>query len=171
MEADLPYDSTEYIENAIDEVVISIGLALIIVVLVIYGFLGSMRSVIIPAVAVPLSLVGTLFLIWILGFSINLLTLLAMVLAIGIVVDDAIIMLENIQRHIDDVMSRLDASLLGARQLAGPVVAMSTTLVAVFIPLGFMGGLTGILFIEFAFTLSVAVSLSVDVRVTVCAIH
>lgn len=166
MEADLPYDSTEYIENAISEVVISIGLALIIVVLVIYGFLGSMRSVLIPAIAVPLSLVGTLFLMWLMGFSINLLTLLAMVLAIGIVVDDAIIMLENIQRHIDDGMSRLDASLLGARELAWPVVAMSTTLVAVFIPLGFMGGLTGILFVEFAFTLSAAVILSGVVALT-----
>ncbi|MDQ2077769.1 efflux RND transporter permease subunit [Marinimicrobium sp. ABcell2] len=166
LEADMPYDSTEYIENAINEVMITIVLALIIVILVIYAFLGSIRSVIIPAVAVPLSLIGTLFLIWMMGFSINLLTLLAMVLAIGIVVDDAIIMLENIQRHIEEGMSRMDASILGARQLAWPVVAMSTTLIAVFIPLGFMGGLTGILFVEFAFTLAATVILSGVVALT-----
>ncbi len=166
LSADIPYDSTEYIESAIDEVAITIVLALIIVVLVIYAFLGSVRSVIVPAVAVPLSLVGTFFLMWILGFSINLLTLLAMVLAIGIVVDDAIIMLENIQRHVEEGMSRMDASLLGARQLAWPIVAMSTTLVAVFIPLGFVGGLTGVLFVEFAFTLASTVVLSGVVALT-----
>ncbi len=166
LDADIPYDSTEYIESAIDEVVLTIVLALVIVVLVIYGFLGSVRSVIVPAVAVPLSLVGTFFLMWILGFSINLLTLLAMVLAIGIVVDDAIIMLENIQRHVEEGMSRLDASLLGAQQLAWPIVAMSTTLVAVFIPLGFVGGLTGVLFVEFAFTLAATVILSGVVALT-----
>lgn len=166
LNADIPYDSTEYIESAIDEVAITIVLALIIVVLVIYAFLGSVRSVIVPAVAVPLSLVGTFFLMWILGFSINLLTLLAMVLAIGIVVDDAIIMLENIQRHVEEGMSRMDASLLGAQQLAWPIVAMSTTLVAVFIPLGFVGGLTGVLFVEFAFTLASTVVLSGVVALT-----
>jgi len=166
LEASIPYDSTEYIESAISEVLITIGLALIIVILVIYAFLGSLRSVIIPAVAVPLSLIGTLFLMWVLGFSINLLTLLAMVLAIGIVVDDAIIMLENIQRHVEEGMSRLDASLLGAQQLAWPVVAMSTTLIAVFIPLGFVGGLTGVLFVEFAFTLASTVILSGVVALT-----
>ncbi len=166
LEAEIPYDSTDYIRSSINEVIITIGLALIIVVLVIYAFLGSLRSVIIPAVAVPLSLIGTLFLIWIMGFSINLLTLLAMVLAIGIVVDDAIIMLENIQRHLEEGMSRMDASLLGARQLAWPIVAMSTTLIAVFIPLGFMGGLTGVLFLEFAFTLAATVVLSGVVALT-----
>lgn len=166
LEADIPYDSTEYIESAIDEVVLTIVLALIIVILVIYAFLGSVRSVIVPAVAVPLSLVGTFFLMWIFGFSINLLTLLAMVLAIGIVVDDAIIMLENIQRHVEEGMSRLEASILGARQLAWPIIAMSTTLVAVFIPLGFIGGLTGILFVEFAFTLAATVVLSGVVALT-----
>ena len=166
LSGDIPYDSTEYIQSSIDEVIISIVLALIIVVLVIYAFLGSLRSVIIPALAVPLSLVGTLFLIWLMGFSINLLTLLAMVLAIGIVVDDAIIMLENIQRHMDDGMSRHEAALQGARELAWPVVAMSTTLVAVFVPLGFMGGLTGILFLEFAFTLAASVVISGVVALT-----
>ncbi len=166
LNADIPYDSTEYIEGAIDEVLTTIALALIIVILVIYVFLGSLRSVIIPAVAVPLSLVGTFFLMLLMGFSINLLTLLAMVLAIGIVVDDAIIMLENIQRHLEEGMSRLDSALLGARQLAWPIVAMSTTLVAVFLPLGFVGGLTGTLFVEFAFTLAATVILSGVVAIT-----
>lgn len=166
MNANIPHDSTEYIKNAIDEVVFTIVLALLIVLGVIYAFLGSFRSVIIPAVAVPLSLIGTFFLMLLLGFSINLLTLLAMVLAIGIVVDDAIIMLENIQRHVENGLSRLDAALLGARQLAGPIIVMSTTLVAVFIPIGFIGGLTGTLFVEFAFTLAATVVISGVVALT-----
>ncbi|RUO24379.1 multidrug efflux protein [Aliidiomarina minuta] len=166
LHANIPYDSSEYIENAIDEVVMTIVLALVIVLAVIYAFLGSLRSVIIPAVAVPLSLIGTFMMMLILGFSINLLTLLAMVLAIGIVVDDAIIMLENIQRHVEEGKSRMDAALLGARQLAGPIIVMSTTLVAVFIPIGFIGGLTGTLFIEFAFTLAGTVILSGVVALT-----
>lgn len=166
LDASISYDSTEYIENAIDEVLVTILLALVIVLAVIYAFLGSLRSVIIPAVAVPLSLIGTFMAMLALGFSINLLTLLAMVLAIGIVVDDAIIMLENIQRHIENGMSRMDASLLGARQLTGPVIVMSTTLVAVFVPIGFIGGLTGTLFVEFAFTLASTVILSGVVALT-----
>jgi len=166
LDADIPYDSTEYIESAIDEVVVSIVAALVIVVLVIYAFLGSIRSVIIPAVAIPVSLVGTFFLMWILGFSINLLTLLAMVLAIGIVVDDAIIMLENVHRFIEEGYSRIDAAILGARQLAWPIITMSTTLVAVFLPIGFVGGLTGVLFVEFAFTLAASVILSGIVALT-----
>lgn len=166
LRADMPYDSTEYIESAINEVIFTIFLALIIVLLVIYAFLGSVRSAIIPALAVPLSLIGTFFLMLLMGFSINLLTLLAMVLAIGIVVDDAIIMLENIERMLDEGMTRLDASLAGARQLAWPIVAMSTTLVAVFLPIGFVGGLTGTLFIEFAFTLAATVVLSGVVALT-----
>ncbi|MFU8783595.1 efflux RND transporter permease subunit [Aliidiomarina sp.] len=166
LSASISYDSTEYIENAIDEVIMTIVLALVIVLAVIYAFLGSLRSVIIPAVAVPLSLIGTFVMMLMLGFSINLLTLLAMVLAIGIVVDDAIIMLENIQRHLEDGMSRMEASLLGARQLTGPIIVMSTTLVAVFIPIGFIGGLTGTLFVEFAFTLAGTVILSGVVALT-----
>ncbi|MCC5851373.1 MAG: efflux RND transporter permease subunit, partial [Alkalimonas sp.] len=119
-----------------------------------------------PAVAIPVSLVGTFFLMWLLGFSINLLTLLAMVLAIGIVVDDAIIMLENIHRFMEEGKSRTEAAILGARQLAWPIIAMSTTLVAVFIPIGFVGGLTGVLFVEFAFTLAATVILSGVVALT-----
>ncbi|MFP4277652.1 MAG: efflux RND transporter permease subunit [Wenzhouxiangella sp.] len=166
LEATISYDSAEYIESAIDEVILTIVLALVIVVLVIYAFLGSVRSAIIPALAVPLSLVGTFFLMLLMGFSINLLTLLAMVLAIGIVVDDAIIMLENIERQMAQGKSRIEAAIAGARQLAWPIVAMSTTLIAVFVPIGFVGGLTGTLFIEFAFTLAATVVLSGVVALT-----
>lgn len=166
MDGNIPYDSTEYIQDSIDEVMTTIIEAVIIVIIIIYLFLGSIRSVIIPAVAVPLSMVGALFLMLLMGFSINLLTLLAMVLAIGIVVDDAIIVLENVHRHVEDGMSPGDAALKGARELAWPVVAMTTTLVAVYLPIGFMGGLTGTLFVEFAFSLAGAVLLSGVIALT-----
>ena len=158
--ADIPYDSTEYIQNAIDEVISTIVQALLIVVVVIFLFLGSIRSVLIPILAIPVSMVGALFLMLVMGFSINLLTLLAMVLAIGIVVDDAIIILENIHRHVEEGMTPFDAAIKGARELAWPVIAMTTTLVAVYLPIGFIGGLTGTLFVEFAFTLAGSVILS-----------
>ncbi|MBO9716515.1 MAG: efflux RND transporter permease subunit [Pseudoxanthomonas sp.] len=164
--AAIPYDSTESIQDAINEVVKTIIEAVVIVIVVIFLFLGSLRSVIIPAVTVPLSLIGSLFLMLLMGFTINLLTLLAMVLAIGIVVDDAIIVLENIHRHIEDGMSPHDAAIKGARELAWPVVAMTTTLVAVYLPIGFQGGLTGVLFTEFAFTLAGAVLLSGIIALT-----
>ncbi|WP_116367939.1 efflux RND transporter permease subunit [Parahaliea mediterranea] len=163
---DINYDATIYINNAISDVQSTIVEAMIIVILVIFLFLGSMRSVLIPAVAVPLSLIGGLFLMQLMGFSINLLTLLAIVLAIGIVVDDAIIVLENIHRHIEEGMAPVDAALKGARELAWPIVAMTTTLVAVYIPIGFVGGLTGTLFTEFAFTLAGAVLISGIVALT-----
>ena len=162
----IPYDSTEYIQDAIDEVIRTIIEAVVIVIVVIFLFLGSFRSVAIPAVTVPLCLVGVLFVMLLLGYTINLLTLLAMVLAIGIVVDDAIIVLENIHRHIEDGMAPKDAAIRGARELAWPVVAMTTTLIAVYLPIGFLGGLTGTLFIEFAFTLAGAVFLSGIVALT-----
>ena len=164
--ATIPYDSTEAIQDAINEVVSTIVEAVIIVIVVIYLFLGSLRSVLIPAVTVPLSLVGALFLMLLMGFTINLLTLLAMVLAIGIVVDDAIIVLENIHRHIEEGMTPYAAAIKGARELAWPVVAMTTTLVAVYLPIGFQGGLTGILFTEFAFTLAGSVLLSGVIALT-----
>ena len=164
--ATIPYDSTESIQDAINEVVKTIVEAVVIVIVVIFLFLGSLRSVVIPAVTVPLSLVGALFLMLLMGFTINLLTLLAMVLAIGIVVDDAIIVLENIHRHIEEGMSPHDASIKGARELAWPVVAMTTTLVAVYLPIGFQGGLTGVLFTEFAFTLAGSVLLSGIIALT-----
>ncbi|WP_299595545.1 efflux RND transporter permease subunit [uncultured Microbulbifer sp.] len=166
MIGDIPYDSTEYIQDSINEVIKTIAEAVLIVIVVIYLFLGSLRSVIIPAVAVPLSLVGAMFLMLLMGFSINLLTLLAMVLAIGIVVDDAIIVLENVHRHIEEGMSPEDAALKGARELAWPIVAMTTTLIAVYLPIGFLGGLTGTLFVEFAFSLAGAVLLSGVVALT-----
>lgn len=166
MTASIPYDSTESIQDAINEVVRTIIEAVIIVIVVIYLFLGSLRSVLIPAVTVPLSLIGALFLMMLMGFTINLLTLLAMVLAIGIVVDDAIIVLENIHRHIEEGMSPHDAAIKGARELAWPVVAMTTTLIAVYLPIGFQGGLTGKLFTEFAFTLAGAVLLSGVIALT-----
>ncbi len=166
MKGTIPYDSTESIQDAINEVVSTIVEAVLIVIVVIFLFLGSLRSVLIPAVTVPLSLIGALFLMLLMGFTINLLTLLAMVLAIGIVVDDAIIVLENIHRHIEEGMSPYNASIKGARELAWPVVAMTTTLVAVYLPIGFQGGLTGVLFTEFAFTLAGAVLLSGIIALT-----
>ncbi len=166
LNADFSYDSSIYIRDAIAEVQQTIIEAIVIVIIVIFLFLGSLRSVIIPAVAVPLSMVGALFLMLLFGFSLNLLTLLAMVLAIGIVVDDAIIVLENIHRHIEEGMTPYQAALKGARELAWPVVAMTTTLVAVYLPIGFLGGITGVLFIEFAFTLAGAVLLSGVVALT-----
>lgn len=166
LEARIPYDATEYIRNAIGEVVWTLAEAVAIVIVVIFLFLGSLRSVVIPTVAVPLSLVGALFPMLLMGFSINLLTLLAMILAIGIVVDDAIIVLENIHRHIEEGMTPREAAVTGARELAWPVVAMTTTLIAVYLPIGFLGGLTGTLFIEFAFTLAGAVLLSGVIALT-----
>ena len=164
--AGIPYDSTAYIHNAINEVIQTLIEALAIVVVVIFLFLGSVRSVIIPLVAMPLSLVGACFLMVVWGFSINLLTLLAMVLAIGLVVDDAIVVVENIHRHMEEGLSPLEASLRGARELGGPVIAMTITLAAVYAPIGFQGGLTGTLFREFAFTLVGAVLISGVIALT-----
>ncbi|WP_347247000.1 efflux RND transporter permease subunit [Thermomonas sp.] len=166
MHASIPYDSTEAIQDSINEVIRTIVEALLIVIVVIYLFLGSLRSVLIPAISIPLSLIGGLFLMLLMGFTINLLTLLAMVLAIGIVVDDAIIVLENIHRHIEEGMKPMDAAIRGARELAWPVVAMTTTLIAVYLPIGFQGGMTGVLFTEFAFTLAGAVLLSGVIALT-----
>ncbi len=166
LQAEFAYDSSIYINDAIGEVKQTIAEAILIVIVVIFLFLGSMRSVLIPAVAVPLSLVGALFLMLLLGYSLNLLTLLAMVLAIGIVVDDAIIVLENIHRHVEEGMKPHAAAIQGARELAWPVVAMTTTLIAVYLPIGFLSGITGVLFVEFAFTLAGAVLISGIVALT-----
>ncbi len=166
LQSEIPYDATEYIEDSINEVVKTLLEAVIIVVVVIFLFLGSLRTVIIPVIAVPLSIVGAAFIMLVLGYSINLLTLLAMVLAIGLVVDDAIIVVENIHRHIESGMTPLDASIQGARELASPIIAMTITLLAVFAPIGFVGGLTGTLFSEFAFSLAGAVIVSGIVALT-----
>ena len=156
----LDSDLSVYISEALEEVMWTLIEASIIVVLVILMFLGSLRVVAIPIVAIPLSLITVLFFIWTMGFSINLLTLLAMVIAIGLVVDDAIVVVENVHRHIEDGNKPFDAALVGARQVALPVIAMTLTLVAVYLPIGFLGGLTGVLFSEFALTLAGAVMVS-----------
>lgn len=166
LSVELPYDASEFIQDSIDEVFTTLAEAVGIVLLVVFLTLGSWRAALIPAVAVPLSLVGGGFLMLALGFSINLLTLLAMVLAIGLVVDDAIIVVENIHRHIEEGMGKFDAAILGARELAVPIIAMTTTLLAVYAPIGFMGGLVGTLFTEFAFTLAAAVLVSGVVALT-----
>lgn len=166
LQAKIVYDSTEFVNSTIHEVVMSLFEALFIVTVVIFIFLGSLRSVIIPVVAIPLSLIGAFFIMILLGYSINLLTLLALVLAIGLVVDDAIIVVENIQRHIEDGVSRFEAALQGTRELANPIIAISVVLIAVYVPIGFMGGLTGALFTEFAFTLAGAVAVSAIVALT-----
>jgi multidrug efflux pump len=162
----VPYDSTAYIHDAINEVIKTLVEALAIVIVVIFLFLGSVRSVIIPIIAMPLSLVGACFLMLAMGFTINLLTLLAMVLAIGLVVDDAIVVVENIHRHMEEGLGPLEAALKGARELGGPVIAMTITLAAVYAPIGFQGGLTGTLFREFAFTLVGSVIISGVVALT-----
>ena len=160
MTGKIVYDSTEFITSSIDEVVLTLIEALVIVTAVIYLFLGSVRAVAVPVIAMPLSLIGTFFLMQVLGYSINLLTLLALVLAIGVVVDDAIIVVENVDRHMKEGKSPLEASLIAARQLGSPILAMTVVLIAVYIPIGFQGGLTGALFTEFAFTLASAVAVS-----------
>jgi multidrug efflux pump len=162
----IPYDASVFIEDSINEVFKTLIEAVGIVLVVIYLSLGSMRAAVVPAVAVPLSLVGGAFLMLLMGFSINLLTLLAMVLAIGLVVDDAIVVVENVHRHVEMGQSRFEAALRGARELALPIVAMTTTLVAVYAPIGFMGGLVGTLFTEFAFALAGAVLISGIVALT-----
>ncbi|MHB8980517.1 MAG: efflux RND transporter permease subunit [Acidithiobacillus ferrooxidans] len=162
----IPYDATDYIKASIKDVLITIGITLAVVVLVIFLFLGSFRSVLIPAVAIPLSIIGAGFIMWSMGFTINLLTLLAIVLAIGLVVDDAIIVVENVHRHIDEGKSPLQAALMTGRELGTAIVVMSTTLIAVFAPIGFMSGLTGSLFSEFAFTLVATVLVSMVVALT-----
>ena len=140
--------------------------AVLIVTLVVFIFLGSPRSVLIPVIAIPLSLIGTFTIMLVFGFSINLLTLLALVLAIGLVVDDAIIVVENVNRHLEDGMKPIPAAIQAARELGGPIIAMTVVLIAVYVPIGFQGGLTGALFTEFAFTLVGAVTVSAIIALT-----
>jgi multidrug efflux pump len=166
MKVGLPYDSTVYIQDSIREVLKTLSETLLIVILVIFLFLGSVRSVIIPVVAIPISLVGAVFLMQAAGFTVNLLTLLAIVLSVGLVVDDAIVMVENIERHLHEGKSPLQAALDAARELVGPIIAMTITLAAVYTPVAIQGGLTGSLFREFAFTLAGAVIVSGVVALT-----
>ncbi|CAO3362443.1 multidrug efflux RND transporter permease subunit [Azospirillum sp. A26] len=166
MNMEIVYDSTRFIQASIDEVVKTLLEAVAIVIVVIFLFLGSLRSVLIPVVTIPLSIVGAATFMLALGFSLNLLTLLAMVLAIGLVVDDAIVVVENIHRHIEHGKSKVAASLIGAREIIGPVISMTITLAAVYAPIGLLGGLTGALFREFAFTLAASVIVSGVVALT-----
>jgi len=166
MQARVAYDATNYITNAIHEVLKTLGDTLLIVVIVIFLFLGSFRSVFIPVVAIPVSLIGAVFLMQSFGFTVNLLTLLAIVLSVGLVVDDAIVVVENVARHMGEGSTPLEAALVGARELVGPIIAMTITLAAVYLPIGLQGGLTGSLFREFAFTLAGAVTISGIVALT-----
>jgi multidrug efflux pump len=166
LEGSIAYDSTEFVNASIHDVLSALIEALIIVTLVVFAFLGSPRSVLIPVIAIPLSLVGTFAMMLLLGFSINLLTLLALVLAIGLVVDDAIIVVENVNRHLDEGMTPFDSAILAARELGSPIIAMTVVLIAVYVPIGFQSGLTGALFTEFAFTLAGAVTISAIVALT-----
>jgi len=166
LEGAILYDASQFVSTAISEVEMTIVETLLIVMLVVFVFLGSIRSVVIPIVAIPLSLIGAFIIMLALGFSINLLSLLAMVLAIGLVVDDAIIVVENIHRHINEGSTPFDAAIQGSRELAGPVVAMVIVLIAVYVPIAFQGGLTGALFIEFAFTLVSTIAISTLIALT-----
>ena len=166
LEASIGYDASEYISYAIREVTSTLAHTLLIVVVVIFLFLGSLRSVLVPVVAIPVSLIGGIFLMQLFGFTLNLLTLLAIVLSVGIVVDDAIVVVENVERHLREGRTPTDAAMLGARELIGPIIAMTLTLIAVYAPIGLQGGLTGALFREFAFTLAGAVTISAIVALT-----
>ena len=162
----IPYDSTEYIQDAINEVLRTLTETLLIVIVVIFLFLGSFRALIVPVVAIPISLVGAAFLMLAAGFTINLLTLLAIVLSVGLVVDDAIVMVENVERHLHEGKRPFQAAIEAAHELVGPIIAMTITLAAVYAPVGIQGGLTGTLFREFAFTLAAAVIVSGVVALT-----
>jgi multidrug efflux pump len=166
LNGEIIYDSTDFVNSAINEVIHSLLEALVIVTVVVFVFLGSVRSALIPTIAIPLSLVGTFVIMLVLGYSINLLTLLALVLGIGLVVDDAIIVVENVNRHLEEGVAPIPAAIKAARELGGPIIAMTVVLIAVYLPVGFQGGLTGALFAEFAFTLVGAVTVSGIVALT-----
>jgi multidrug efflux pump len=166
LQSAIAYDSTQFIRASIYEVAKTLAEAAGIVIVVIFLFLGNLRSTVIPIVTIPLSLVGVMIALLALGYSINLLTLLALVLGIGLVVDDAIVVVENIHRHIEDGMTPFDAAIKGAHEIALPVIAMTITLAAVYAPIGFVSGVTGALFREFAFTLAGAVIVSGFIALT-----
>ncbi|MDR2305651.1 MAG: multidrug efflux RND transporter permease subunit [Paucimonas sp.] len=166
LKVSIAYDATLFIQASINEVIKTLGEAVLIVIVVVFLFLGALRSVVIPVVTIPLSMIGVLFFMHLMGYSLNLLTLLAMVLAIGLVVDDAIVVVENIHRHIEEGKSPFEAALEGAREIALPVVSMTITLAAVYAPIGFLTGLTGALFKEFALTLAGAVVISGIIALT-----
>jgi multidrug efflux pump len=166
LNANIVYDSTRFVNSSIHEVVKTLIEAILIVTVVVFLFLGSLRAVLIPVIAIPLSLIGTFTVMLAFGYSINLLTLLALVLAIGLVVDDAIIVVENVSRHLEEGLTPFDSAVLAARELANPILAMTIVLIAVYLPIGFLQGLTGALFTEFAFTLVGAVTMSAIIALT-----
>jgi multidrug efflux pump len=162
----LVWDGTMFMRNALTEITKTLSETILIVALVVFLFMGSVRTALVPLVAMPVSLVGAAIFMFAFGFSLNLLTLLAIVLSVGLVVDDAIVVVENVERHVRLGKSRMEAAMAGARELIGPIIAMTITLAAVYTPIGFQGGLTGSLFLEFAITLAVAVVLSGIVAIT-----
>ncbi|HVE79849.1 MAG TPA: efflux RND transporter permease subunit [Gemmatimonadaceae bacterium] len=166
IEMRLVYDGTHFMRDAIKEITKTLGETVLIVALVVFLFMGSMRTALVPLVAMPVSLIGAGTIMYALGFSLNLLTILAIVLSVGLVVDDAIVVVENVERHVRMGKSRIEAALAGARELVGPIIAMTITLAVVYAPIGFQGGLTGSLFLEFAITLAAAVLVSGVVAVT-----
>ncbi len=166
LDASIGYDASQYVSDAIREVSTTLVETLLIVIIVIFLFLGSWRTVLVPVMAIPVSLIGGIFLMQLFGFTLNLLTLLAIVLSVGLVVDDAIVVVENVERHLREGRTPREAAILGARELVTPIIAMTLTLVAVYIPIGLQGGLTGALFREFAFSLAGAVAISGVVALT-----
>ena len=162
----LAYDATVFMEDALKEITKTLGETIMIVALVVFLFMGSVRTALVPLVAMPVSLVGAAIVMYAAGFSLNLLTILAIVLSVGLVVDDAIVVVENVERHVRQGKPRIEAALIGARELVGPIIAMTITLAAVYTPIGFQGGLTGSLFLEFAITLAAAVVVSGIVAIT-----
>jgi multidrug efflux pump len=166
IEMAMAYDGTVFMQDALREITKTLIETMLIVALVVFLFLGSVRTAIVPLVAMPVSLVGAAIVMQLLGFSLNLLTILAIVLSVGLVVDDAIVVVENVERHIRLGKSRIEAALASARELKGPIVAMTITLATVYTPIAFQGGLTGSLFLEFAITLAAAVVVSGFVALT-----
>ena len=162
----MAYNGTMFMESALEEITKTLSETILIVAVVVFLFMGSARTALVPLVAMPISLMGAAIVMWAAGFSLNLLTILAIVLSVGLVVDDAIVVVENVERHVREGRTRIDAALVGARELMGPVLAMTVTLAAVYAPIGFQGGLTGMLFLEFAITLAAAVVVSGIVAVT-----
>src|SRR5687767_13107236 len=162
----LVWDGTMFMESALTEITKTLGETILIVALVVFLFMGSIRTALVPLVAMPVSLVGAAIVMTAMGFSLNLLTILAIVLSVGLVVDDAIVVVENVERHVRAGKSRVEAALLAARELRGPIIAMTITLATVYTPLAFQGGLSGSLFLEFAITLAAAVVVSGVVAVT-----
>ena len=162
----LVWDGTMFMRDALKEITKTLGETVLIVALVVFLFMGSVRTALVPLVAMPVSLFGAAIVMLASGFSLNLLTILAIVLSVGLVVDDAIVVVENVERHVREGKSRIEAALIGARELKGPIIAMTITLATVYTPIAFQGGLTGSLFLEFAITLAAAVVVSGLVALT-----